>query len=394
MKQKRKFRPTLATYIDLSKAYDTVSHQKLLRKLRNDFSFSPSTVAFFQSYFTNRTQQLYTSHATSAAQPITHGIPQGSTLSTTLFLLYINDIIHAIREGSVYTFADDTTLIITADTMEALETLAQSELSSIISYFHLNNLVPNPTKTQYTIFSQPKNATPIHLTIQDTALKETTSAKLLGVILTPKLKFSNHVRLIIKKLQPTIRSFRYANKLLPTQTMRQLYYAHIYPHLIGSITIWGSSNPRAHYLQPLIRTHKRILRLLINAPPHAHTRPILSNLRLLDIPHLYILRVSSEMHPFIFPKRQLNRPKHHHQYLPSSHIHNYPTRHARSGRLYIPAHVNYNSGNRTFEATHFQGLYSRIWSELPAEIRGTPNLEQFKDSLKEHLLKKQSEANV
>ena len=52
----------------------------------------------------------------------------------------------------MYTYADDTTLIITASTVTDLEKLAQSELNNLISYFHRNNLVPNPTKTVYTIF--------------------------------------------------------------------------------------------------------------------------------------------------------------------------------------------------------------------------------------------------
>ena len=77
---------------------------------------------------------------------ITHGIPQGSTLSTTFFLLYINNIIQTVPKSTVYTYADDTTLIVTAETVADLEALAQSELNNLITYFHDNNLVPNPTK--------------------------------------------------------------------------------------------------------------------------------------------------------------------------------------------------------------------------------------------------------
>ncbi len=62
------------------------------------------------------------------------------------------DIIKTVTKSSVYTYADDTTLIITATTINALEELAQSELTNLINYFHQNNLVPNPTKTNYSIF--------------------------------------------------------------------------------------------------------------------------------------------------------------------------------------------------------------------------------------------------
>ena len=90
--------PTLAIYVDLSKAYDTISHTKLIHKLKEEFNFSTRSVAFFRSYLHNRTQSLYTQQAASSFQTITHGIPQGSTLSTTLFLLYINNIIRIVRD--------------------------------------------------------------------------------------------------------------------------------------------------------------------------------------------------------------------------------------------------------------------------------------------------------
>ena len=117
--------PTLAIYVDLSKAYDTISHTKLIHKLKEEFNFSTRSVAFFRSYLHNRTQSLHTQQAASSFQTITHGIPQGSTLSTTLFLLYINNIIRTVRHSHVYTYADDTTLVISATSLDALESKVQ-----------------------------------------------------------------------------------------------------------------------------------------------------------------------------------------------------------------------------------------------------------------------------
>ena len=57
---RNKHKPTLAIYVDLSKAYDTISHTKLLHKLETEFNFTPDTVAYFRSYLHNRQQSTHT----------------------------------------------------------------------------------------------------------------------------------------------------------------------------------------------------------------------------------------------------------------------------------------------------------------------------------------------
>ena len=188
-------------------------------------------------------------------------------LSTTFFLLYINNILHTVPKSKVYTYADDTTLIITADNKKELQTLAQSELTNLITYFHKNNLVPNPTKTQYTIFYPTTEQETIQLHINKTPIQQTETAKLLGIFIEQKMKYHKTITNIIKKLQGTIRDFKYANKLLPPTTMLNIYHQQAYPHLIGDITIWGTSNPAQTYIQPLIRIQKKLIRLIKNLPP-------------------------------------------------------------------------------------------------------------------------------
>ena len=378
-KHKSQHNPLLAIYVDLSKAYDTISHKRLLHKLRHDFNFTEPTTAFFASYLHNRQQSTHTQHAQSQFQTITHGVPQGSTLSTTFFLLYINDILHTVPNSKVYTYADDTTLIITAATLQALKTLAQSELSNLISYFHDNNLVPNPTKTVYSIF-YPHNAQPIQLTIGDKTLQQDKQAKLLGHIVQEDLKYHQTINAIIKKLQPHMHSFKFANRLLPLTTMTALYYTLIYPHLIGNISIWGSTDPKKSYLQPLIKAQKRIIRLVRRVPPRSHTKPIMAQLQILNITNLYTLRVCTEMHPFIHPKKQLNRPEHNHNYTPTSDIHHHATRYAAANHLHI---------SDTLE--HFPAIHTAIWNSLPPKLTNIRSRKTFSTETKHYLLQKQSE---
>ena len=393
--RRKKHQPVLAIYVDLSKAYDTVSHPKLLQKLRREFNFTPETVQFFSSYFRNRQQETHTQHSTSTAQTITHGIPQGSTLSTTLFLLYINNIIKTVPDSTVYTYADDTTLIITAPTAQDLQTLAQTDLDNLIRYFHENNLVPNPTKTTYTTFnSNPLQILELTVTngLYDHTLAQTETAKLLGIFMQSNLKHTHTITNIIKKLQRTILTFRYATTLLDTQQMTKLYYTHVYPHLIGAISIWGSQDKTKDYLQPLIRTHKKIIRILHNVPPRTTTAPLMLKLGILDITRLYTLRVCAEMHPYIYPndKEQQSRPHHNHTYITITDVHSHGTRYS-ANHIFAPNTYKYSKTKQPkHTSAYLTQLHIGVWNGIPTDIRSIKSLAIFKLQLKKHLLEEQA----
>ena len=178
-------------------------------------------------------------------------------------------------------------------------------------------------------------------------------------------------------------SFKFASQFFSLMTMTQLYYTHIYPHLISNISIWGSSNPQKTYLQPLIKTQKHIIRLIRRVPPCSHTKPIMAQLKILNITNLYILRVCTEMHPFIYPppnKEPLNRPEHNHNFTPASEIHNHNTRYTTVNRQHL-----------TDNMEHFTRAHAIIWNSLPPKLSNTRTRNTFKTELKVHLLRKQNE---
>ena len=362
-----------------------------MHKLQHDFNFQTDTIRFFNSYFLNRQQTTHTQHARSSTQTITHGIPQGSTLSTTFFLLYINDIINTVPQSSIYTYADDTTLVIADDNLSKLQERAQAELNSLVNYFHNNNLVPNSTKTNFSVFCPHRarsqaQGEKLTLEMNGGTLEQKSKAKLLGMYVQEDLKYQRTVNDIVRKLQPLMQSFRYANKLLSTNTMRKLYYTHVYPHLIGHITVWGTKDKSKVYMTPLIQTHKRIMRLIKNAPPRTHTKPIMSELRILNLNDLYILRVCTEMHPFIYPKKPLNRPEHNHKYTSAAQVHEHDTRFSARRHIYVPYANREGNNDPAHGAEHFTRAFAHIWNSIPEAIRKTESLETFKAKLAEMLL--------
>jgi hypothetical protein len=202
---------------------------------------------------------------------------------------------------------------------------------------------------------------------------------------------------IIKKLQPTINRFKHVNKLLTIQKMKHLYYMHVYPHLIGAITIWGTHKHNKEYIQPLIRTQKKITRLTTNQPPRAHTQPLMEQLEILNITNLYTLRVTIELHQYIHPTEEdRNRPEHNHNYTLTTQVHDHQTRQAQENKYYIPnsnllrqAKITQRTAEHTAE--HFNTKYITIWNKLPKKLRDNTNPNNFKKEVKTHLLKKQNE---
>ena len=97
-------------FIDLQKAFDTVDHQILLKKLEY-YGIRGLANNWFRSYLTNRQQSVSVNGFKSTKQTMKYGVPRGSVLGPLLFLIYINDLNKAIKFSTTHHFADDTSIL-------------------------------------------------------------------------------------------------------------------------------------------------------------------------------------------------------------------------------------------------------------------------------------------
>jgi len=146
---------TIGIYLDLQKAFDSVNHKILFKKLYNN-GVRGEVHAWFQSYLSDRKQTTLHSDVYSDFGIITCGVPQGSVLGPLLFLIYINDIQCAVTDAKVRLFADDTNLFIHGKSLGELEITANNTLKQLTQWMAANKLSINIDKTCYSIFS-PKN---------------------------------------------------------------------------------------------------------------------------------------------------------------------------------------------------------------------------------------------
>ena len=147
---------TSALFCDLSKAFDVINHNVLLHKLAT-YGIRGIALDWFKSYLSNRKQFVrYGSH-NSTLTDIVHGVPQGSILGPLLFFIYINDIGFS-KDCNILSFADDTTIYMTSDSLPDLFKIANVKIDHMHKWFSANKLYLNSKKTKYMIISPPNQS--------------------------------------------------------------------------------------------------------------------------------------------------------------------------------------------------------------------------------------------
>ena len=141
----------LTAFLHLSKAFDTLIHRILLNKLHH-YGFRSVSHSWLESYLYNRSQQISIHDTLSTFKSITSGVPQGSTLGTLFFLIYVNDLFLNTK-CKLLMYAGDMTIIGLGKNMAEVIKSANKELEVVSSWLTKHKLIVNPTKTKYMIFS-------------------------------------------------------------------------------------------------------------------------------------------------------------------------------------------------------------------------------------------------
>jgi hypothetical protein len=131
----------IGIFLDLKKAFDTVQHDILLRKLEK-FGIRGTALDWFASYLSNRSQCVDINGSLSDFKRIIMSVFQGSSLGPILFLCFINDIYNCTKLD-MFLFADDTNALSMHDNLHHLIDFINVELKKLASWFKANKLVLN-----------------------------------------------------------------------------------------------------------------------------------------------------------------------------------------------------------------------------------------------------------
>ena len=134
-------------FIDLKKAFDTIDHTILIRKLQM-YSVGQNGIKFFESYLSNRSQGCCVNGELFEVVKLTCGVPQGSNLGPLPFLIYINDLPNCLETATPRMFADDTSITIAAKSVPELQLIINSELKNLYQWLITNRLSLNVAETE------------------------------------------------------------------------------------------------------------------------------------------------------------------------------------------------------------------------------------------------------
>ena len=175
---------TACVLLDMSKAFDSVDHQILSRKIQSDL--------------TNLYQVVRIHSSVSDPLPVECGVPQGSILGPLLFSIYVNDLPEVARHCSTECYADDSKLFVSFNLHDSQRAVQETneDLLQVRNRCFGNRLLLNPDKTKLIVFGSRQITSKLHefhLPMLGKDISPPQSARDLGVILDPNLTFDNHI---------------------------------------------------------------------------------------------------------------------------------------------------------------------------------------------------------
>ena len=362
----------LSVFVDLRKAFHTVSHSLILRKLYK-LGIRGNAYSWFSSYLKDRSQCVCINNHMSKPLPVTVGVPQGALLGVLLFQLIINDMFSCLRYCTSILYADDTTLLLVGRSLKFLKLKVQHDSGRLSEWLKMNHLKLNVQKTKCVLFNREALFPRVDLQVDGQIIETVRKYKFLGVTLDQTLSFVDHFNEIYGKLVKSSFIIRFFSRLLSEDTLRTLYFAYYHSHLTYNLNVWWpflvqSARDGLNILQ------KRIVRNMCKAHLRQHSMPLMKKHKIL----------TTADKSYVMNCKLVHRIEHKNCSEPIKHL--FPTaKHGYSTRNASVNIVNHrtNKFNKSFLCRSITD-----WQHVKLEVKRVENVKIFTRKVKQALLEK------
>ena len=223
-----------ATFIDLSKAFDTISHSNLLKKLPQ-YGICDKELRWFTDYLFHRSMVVSYGSCLSSKREILTGVPQGSILGPLLFILFFNDITDVVDTAKIVIYADDSVVYVADKDVKNINSKLTKEMDAIAKWFDKNVLIINlrKGKTESLLFvtSQriAKQDSELNVMYRGVKILNTSQYKYLGIEVDSTLNLNCHFEKCYKRASSRLRLLGKLRRHLDMAAAKAIYRTMILP---------------------------------------------------------------------------------------------------------------------------------------------------------------------
>ena len=364
---------TALILLDLSKAFDSINHQRLLKKLTS-VGASPATVKLFESFLSHRIQTVRIGSILSDPLTISHGVPQGAILSPLLFCIYTNDLPSTPLTCEIESYVDDSKVLRSFHIPESETAMPEIEedLLRVAIWCCENHLLLNPGKNKFLMLGtrQLMNRLPAvpSLSFLGKTLTPVSSAKDLGLTLDSHLSYDDHISKLASSCLSKLIQINRVRNSFDQATLLKIMSALVFSKIFYCSTVW--SNTTNKNIKKLQLLQNFACKIVTGTRKYDHVSPLLRQLnwkpvqQCLDQRALVMTyKCVKNLAPEYLCKKFQKRPR---------------DRVTRNKDLLQIPRFKTTTGQRTFS---YRAV--KLWNNLDKDIKDSKSLNSFKKALKD-----------
>jgi hypothetical protein len=351
-------------YLDFSKAFDTVPHERLIKKMEA-YGITGKVLGWTRNFLTERTQRVKVGNQLSGMADVISGIPQGSILGPVLFTIFINDLPTNLN-STCKIFADDTKLYNTPTNNDAMQT----DINVLVEWSDTWNLYFNANKCKVLHIgsSNPEKDYVMKNDNKEVNITKCKEEKDLGVFFDTSLSFDQHINKCINKANQRIGIIKRTFSYLDKDVFLQLYKSLVRPILEYGNVIWF---PRLIRQSADIEgVQRRATKLIYDIKELSYEE----RLKFLNLPSLKARRVRGDL---IQTYKIFNKVDD----IDTACFFDFPITNITRNSTDKIQKKHYNTNLRKYS---FSNRVIDLWNKLTTNIKRAPSVNAFKNLIDSH----------
>ena len=347
---------------DLSKAFDSISHDLLIAKL-SSYGFSKNSLNLMNDYLNDRKQRTKIGDNFSSYREIVYGVPQGSILGPLLFNIYINDLFLFSKDFNLANYADDCSPFELSGTIDEVIKKLENNSCILIKWYDSNYLKPNPEKWHLVLSDTNENMV---INIANDKIANSSYEKILGIHFDNKLNFNTHVTKLCERAGQKLHALARISNFMSLKKKKLLMNAFITSQYNYCALLWMCHSRALNTRKNKI--HERALRIVYN-DDFSPFQDLLEKSGTVSIHHRNLQLLAIE----IFKTLHDLSPSFLSEIFKPSNT-KYDLRNSNT-----LVSKNINTTNSGLETVFY--LAPRIWEQIPEEIKQSKSLNSFKKKI-------------